>query len=195
VRIDGWKALKAYFSRSDWHLVTWTDRRWYVDEGFRWAGSCWKSEEIADADWQLAWADNFWPGCWPLVQVATQPYARSDGAMVSGYDRSSGHWMVPARAPGQQALPPSLNEIIAGIADRVGPDGIVMYMGDLASLIHWAGSPRALSAAVAKAEEALDAIGVEIEHLGKGGPRRLPQLRIAKRSAGSTGCAPPAIMS
>jgi hypothetical protein len=194
VRISTWRQLKAYFSRGDWHLCTWDDRRLFVADGFRWAGSSWKDEEISDESWRLAMEDNYWPGCWPLVQVAAQPMARSDGSMASGYDRASGFWMVPALAPGQQALPPSLTEIIAGIADRVGPAGIVMYMSDLAGLIHWAGSPRALSAAVRKTEAALDAIDVEIEHLGKGGLRRLPQLRIAKRSAGSATSAWPAIM-
>jgi hypothetical protein len=148
------KRLKSFVARlrdSGLWISCWVR----VFDGFNWvrdarySGYRWQDvPEFDDETYQLAVADNLFPGVWPLWDGASQPVLREDGSVIvtPGYDRASGLWVQPPGSPGRYAIGPSLAHQLLAVAERYG-----RWFGstsELAAEISWPRSARALTAAL-----------------------------------------------
>jgi hypothetical protein len=166
VPIKNAAGLKAYLKR----------RKIVPAEWVEWAGHWWKTE-VEDEAFDAAWADGFWPGCSRLTGVSAVPFLREDNSVVDmpGFDPASGVWGVEVHTS-RTALPVSLADQILEVAQS-GP--WVGTMTQLAELLAWTGTAKALSAQIKKLMPRLAALGVRIERVGKVGPTRADGLRIS----------------
>ena len=83
----------------EWHGDSWIpDEHFFA--GARYNGYRWRAcPDFSNETYQLAAADDLWPGTWPLMDTVQLPgVLREDGSAITvpGYDRASGLWVRPA---------------------------------------------------------------------------------------------------
>ena len=209
--IHGGQALKSYFERQYAGVFIWSgelrsDPR--TGQRARYAGRRLQIAEFSDENFKDVMQANDWRVP-VLAGLAYLPAIRRDRVTpvpVSGYDAVDGIWYSPADAPGQRSMAAGPGRRgVSGAATRLALDsGLVAKMlefatqrvvwegtfTDLGKEIGWSGSPKALSAAVWKAELQLLGFGVIVQRIDRYGPTRAAGIRVCLAPAADTRRAP-----
>jgi hypothetical protein len=133
--VTSWRMLKDYLGGS-------VDGRAYQlsDDGLRWLPI-----EVQDEWLRQALAADKWPGVAVLIGVASLPFTRLDGSVVTepGFDVDSGWWATQPMTPSPPQLPGEQPTLADRLEALVGWRG---SMSELALALDWNGTPEALVA-------------------------------------------------